>query len=139
MCLSVLPSFASANTFDDAIPSTRNGYVWSFSSSVIASGDTKYYRVDENFPLTVSEFRMNIRKNTGVLDTSVISFYSGDKKLIKSILLSGFIFDDLTLYRLDEIKSVKYFSIKNNTGSNFVVSRLEFSNGDNAKIKFPFV
>ncbi|KKC52163.1 fibronectin type III domain protein [Bacillus sp. UMTAT18] len=144
ICLAI-PSLASANTFDSAILSVRNGYIWSFCepskcpSPNIRSGETQYYKIDESFSLGVNEFKLGVRNNGGSLDTSVISFYTQSKKLIKSFPLLNYSFDDLVSYRLDEINDVKYFSITNNTGFNLSVSRLSFGGGSNPPVKFPFV
>lgn len=144
MCLSVLPSFASANTIDKSYGTYRDGYDWYLcgvkacsSPGSLKSGETFYYYLGDARGLDLISIYLKFFSNEP-LDSSFITFYDSNKKELAKYYLEGMSNEDNQRYDLTQRFTVAYVSITNNGVSdlsikNFVVSM----NGGGSNSVFP--
>ncbi|MEG7916967.1 fibronectin type III domain-containing protein [Bacillus paranthracis] len=144
VCLSVLPSLASADEFDNATPTYRGTFDWYMCAEQycpkgkIADKETYFARVNESFVLDVKSIRLTMSSENSLYQ-SILSFYDNDKKLIRSFPLIGLKNMDYDTYGVRDLKGVRYVSLRNNSGADIFLRRFYIStNTAGVQGYFPF-
>ncbi|MGH0427572.1 fibronectin type III domain-containing protein [Bacillus pretiosus] len=144
MCLSVLPSFASANTIDKPYVASRDSWDWHLCSekvcvspSSIKPGETFYYDLGLGKDVEWTSIYLKFYSDS-FLDDSFITFYDVNKKEVAKHYLEGISNNDNLRYDLAKKYSASYVSITNNGSSIIDIYRFTLSfNGGGSEYVFP--
>lgn len=144
LCLSVLPSLASANTIDKPYQAIRENYDWNLCSYKgcssprnIGSGETFYYDLGLGKDIPWLSIYLNF-KSDSILDDSFITFYDFNKKEVARYYLEGMSNDDRQRYDLAQRIEAAYISITNKGASDIQLINFSLSlNGGGSTNVFP--